>query len=99
MDVSCYHTAIARLVKCGTQVSQTVGRDQISLVLGKSGWHMHRSDNGQSLVVHHNISLIETKIDSVNIQLRFIPTLHACTHTHTHTHSICVLLQYISANM
>lgn len=76
MDLSFYHTAIARLVKCGTQVSQTVGRDQTSLVFGKSGWPMHRSDIGQALMVNHDISSIETKIDSVNVQLRFILTLH-----------------------
>jgi len=63
MDLSFYHTAIARLVKCGTQVSQTVGRDLTPLVFGKGGWHMHRSDNGQALMVNHNISSIETKID------------------------------------
>jgi len=41
---------------------------------------MHRSDNGQALMVNHNISSIETKIDYVNIQLRFIPTLHTQYH-------------------
>jgi len=76
MDLSFYHTAIARLVKCGTQVSQTLGRDQTSLVFGKSGSHMHRSDIGQALMVNHNISSMETKINSVNIQIRFISTPH-----------------------
>ena len=92
MDLSFYHTAVARNVKCGTQVSQTVGKDQTSLGYGRSGWHMHRSDIGQALMVNHTIRWIETKIDSVNVQVRFIPAY--CTLC-----MICVLLQYVSANM
>jgi hypothetical protein len=74
MDLSFYYTAIARLVTCETQVSQTVGRDQTSLGFGRSWCNMHRSDIGQTLMVNHNISWTETKIDSVNLQIRCIPT-------------------------
>jgi len=93
MDLSFYHTAIARLVKCGTQVSQTVGRDQTSLVFGKSGCHMHRSDIGQAVMVNHNISLIETKIDSDNIQRIFVYYTYNRTQLYTISPSSTVGIQ------